>query len=558
MATFKRPYCLGQISILCWTVFVSLQRSSSANITIADIDLSDPHVQQRIRLFNARRACYAQIVNVTAPSDGGLYCSPVWDNILCWTQYVPAGSVVAQRCPSYVHNFNQNEQAFRRCTENGTWETHPDQKYTNRPYTDFSNCHTAQLPSVVKNYMSIATKIATIGYSISIAALVLAIFILACFKKLHCQRNTIHINLFASFLLRAVISVMRNSLLVHGLALPSDLVQEDGGTINFSDGSINFFFFLNITRVLFTKIRDCNSRDVKRYKKLAKSTLVLIPMFGAYYIVFIILSRIDNHVVSTINIFIELPVSSIQVQAEVLKRWDRHRLRSQSLTSGRSSRAFSTGSFYMGRDRTSVCHATISTQMNTHGDSEGNGSMARVSEEPDICVRELNEMKVLESVSSSAKQQSMPRAPGSPKVSFRRNDSRFAKSFPFSQTSKTLEETKTVPDCIKDCGDTNSTKPSSSSQNLPKGIYLDEEQVDLIPKEKFKDSCSELKSNGTCLSLVRGGQVNEDECKPKNVVNGRKGNNQETHRRQPNATNNYGLSVVDCVDAINESQPILA
>ncbi|KAG9337861.1 hypothetical protein JZ751_027512 [Albula glossodonta] len=53
----------------------------------------------------------------------------------------------------------------------------------------------------------------TVGYSLSLAALVLALGILVAFRKLHCMRNNIHMNLFASFILRALSILVKDALL---------------------------------------------------------------------------------------------------------------------------------------------------------------------------------------------------------------------------------------------------------------------------------------------------------------------------------------------------------
>uniref|UniRef100_A0A8C6KLM3 Glucagon receptor b n=1 Tax=Nothobranchius furzeri TaxID=105023 RepID=A0A8C6KLM3_NOTFU len=53
----------------------------------------------------------------------------------------------------------------------------------------------------------------TVGYSLSLGALLLALGVLISFRKLHCMRNNIHMNLFASFILRAVSILVKDALL---------------------------------------------------------------------------------------------------------------------------------------------------------------------------------------------------------------------------------------------------------------------------------------------------------------------------------------------------------
>ncbi|XP_047670603.1 parathyroid hormone/parathyroid hormone-related peptide receptor-like [Tachysurus fulvidraco] len=108
--------------------------------------------------------------------------------------------------------------------------------------------------------------------------------------------------------------------------------------------AINFLLFLNIIRVLATKLREsnagrCDSRQ--QYRKLLKSTLVLMPLFGVHYIVFMAMPytevsgvpwQIQMHCEMLINSFQGFFVAIIycfcngEVQAEIKKSWSRRTL----------------------------------------------------------------------------------------------------------------------------------------------------------------------------------------------------------------------------------------
>ncbi|KAJ8314245.1 hypothetical protein KUTeg_008806 [Tegillarca granosa] len=106
---------------------------------------------------------------------------------------------------------------------------------------------------------------------------------------------------------------------------------------------VNFLIFINIVRILFTKLNasPCPETKIFRYRRLAKSTLILIPLFGVYYIVFTINTYGGvKGKAEVVMMYAELFFNSFQgfllsllfcffngeVQTEIKKVWKRHRL----------------------------------------------------------------------------------------------------------------------------------------------------------------------------------------------------------------------------------------
>ncbi|XP_037786442.1 secretin receptor-like [Penaeus monodon] len=67
-----------------------------------------------------------------------------------------------------------------------------------------------------------------VGYSVSLATLLISFVILASLRKLRCPRNLLHLHLFGSFMLRALVVLLKSSLLVEGTALPQNFHVQDG------------------------------------------------------------------------------------------------------------------------------------------------------------------------------------------------------------------------------------------------------------------------------------------------------------------------------------------
>ncbi|XP_041861534.1 glucagon receptor [Melanotaenia boesemani] len=139
--------------------------------------------------------------NSKGPLSTGLVCNRTFDNYVCWPDGLP-NSTVSVPCPWYLpwHHKVQHGMVHQECDANGQWVT----------VYNTSECESHDPGQQYYGHIRIMY---TVGYSLSLVALVLALGILLFFRKLHCMRNNIHMNLFASFILRALSILIKDALL---------------------------------------------------------------------------------------------------------------------------------------------------------------------------------------------------------------------------------------------------------------------------------------------------------------------------------------------------------
>lgn len=135
-------------------------------------------------------------------------CSALWDHLNCWPPAVP-GQTVAQPCPDF---FNSDGVVHRNCSADG-WT---DLLVPHEEACGYNFNKTLPFLGEIPEshmYFSYVKTMYTVGYALSLVSLSIAITIFCLFRKLHCTRNHIHVQLFLSFILRAVFIFIRDSLL---------------------------------------------------------------------------------------------------------------------------------------------------------------------------------------------------------------------------------------------------------------------------------------------------------------------------------------------------------
>ncbi|XP_011938569.1 PREDICTED: pituitary adenylate cyclase-activating polypeptide type I receptor isoform X10 [Cercocebus atys] len=171
--------------------------------------------EQAMCLEKIQRANELMDFNDSSPG-----CPGMWDNITCWKP-AHVGEMVLVSCPELFRIFNPDrvwetetigESDFgdsnsldlsdmgvvsRNCTEDGWSEPFPH-------YFDACGFDEYESETGDQDYYVSVKALYTVGYSTSLVTLTTAMVILCRFRKLHCTRNFIHMNLFVSFMLRAI------------------------------------------------------------------------------------------------------------------------------------------------------------------------------------------------------------------------------------------------------------------------------------------------------------------------------------------------------------------
>ncbi|XP_004381842.1 gastric inhibitory polypeptide receptor [Trichechus manatus latirostris] len=161
-----------------------------------------------------RRECQDTLKAAAPPL--GLACNGSFDMYACWDYAAPNATARAS-CPWYLpwHQHVATGFVLRQCGNDGQWG----------PWRDHSQCENPEKNAVFQDQRLILERLQvvyTVGYSLSLATLLLALLLLSVFRRLRCTRNYIHINLFTSFMLRAAAILTRDRLLPPPGPYPGD------------------------------------------------------------------------------------------------------------------------------------------------------------------------------------------------------------------------------------------------------------------------------------------------------------------------------------------------
>ncbi|XP_057712799.1 pituitary adenylate cyclase-activating polypeptide type I receptor-like isoform X1 [Corythoichthys intestinalis] len=143
-----------------------------------------------------------EVQNQTA--HGG--CQTEWDEIGCWLR-ADVGQVVNVSCSDVFQHYSSGHGfVFRNCTASGWSDIFP-------PYEEVCAFRDDSSPETETSYLSTFRQVYTVGYATSLISLVTAVVVFTAFRKFHCTRNYIHINLFSSFILRASAVFIKDTVL---------------------------------------------------------------------------------------------------------------------------------------------------------------------------------------------------------------------------------------------------------------------------------------------------------------------------------------------------------
>uniref|UniRef100_A0A3Q0SDV4 Calcitonin receptor n=1 Tax=Amphilophus citrinellus TaxID=61819 RepID=A0A3Q0SDV4_AMPCI len=166
-----------------------------------DLDFAIILGESRLQILAAQFECYLKIIHDPPRTEQDPYCNRTWDGWLCWDDSAPGTAM--QMCPTYFMDFDPSEKVTKVCNPDGQWFYHPE---SNRIWSNYTMC-SAHTNDKLKLAISVY-YMAMVGHSLSIVSLVISLIIFSYFKSLSCQRISLHKNMFLSFILNSIVTMI--------------------------------------------------------------------------------------------------------------------------------------------------------------------------------------------------------------------------------------------------------------------------------------------------------------------------------------------------------------
>ncbi|KZS20193.1 Diuretic hormone 44 receptor 1 [Daphnia magna] len=137
------------------------------------------------------------------------FCNSTWDGVSCWPTTL-ASSTSVLPCVDELNGikYDTTHNATRVCQPNGMWANYSNYRSCVPLSTDFGGA----TPEYGVGISEDTTTIYFTGYTVSIVALTLAIWIFIHNKDLRCLRNTIHTHLLITYIMADLLWIVTATL----------------------------------------------------------------------------------------------------------------------------------------------------------------------------------------------------------------------------------------------------------------------------------------------------------------------------------------------------------
>ncbi|XP_033762872.1 calcitonin gene-related peptide type 1 receptor-like isoform X1 [Pecten maximus] len=188
-------------------VIADAKNASSVNIICSTMD--EEKCEWWKTCCDAAEKCCEQQLNMGSSSPKPGYCPRTWDGFGCFDD-TKAGSRAYLDCPVYVEHSLPYAQAYKDCTENGTWFSLTNAMSGQTfEWTNYSTCLDIEDQQQLV-YVGLTCSL------ISIILLVPSCIVFLAFRQLRVQqRIRLHVCLFLSFTVSAVLTILWDFLVVY-------------------------------------------------------------------------------------------------------------------------------------------------------------------------------------------------------------------------------------------------------------------------------------------------------------------------------------------------------